>query len=82
MASTLFVQLESRMRRRAMIDLIDDLTIESRKRAGIEYITVPSVPVPHKVSVQMPAHAHRPIVPARLQHARPATTQFGWPESE
>jgi hypothetical protein len=82
MASTLFVQMESRMRRRAMMDLIDDLTIEARKKAGIEYITVPSVEAPHSLSVQMLPQAHLPIVPAKLRHAKSPMIQFGWPVSE
>jgi ABC-type dipeptide/oligopeptide/nickel transport system permease component len=66
MASTLFVQMASRMQRRAMIDLMDELYIETRKRAGIKFIELPASQLPLSALPQIPPHAVPPIVPAQL----------------
>jgi hypothetical protein len=81
MASSLFVQMESRMRRRAMIDLMEDLQIEARRRAGVQYVEVPAVHVPPSAKPQLLPHAVLPIVPARLMRAGCPMSQSGWPES-
>lgn len=81
MASMLFVQLEGRMRRRAMIDLLDDLILEARKRAGVAFVTVANVPVLQAHLPQLLPHSVLPIVPARLLHATHPVTQSDWLES-
>ena len=81
MASTLFVQLESRMRRRAMIDLLDDLTVEARKRAGVAFVTIPNVSTPPGFLPQLLPHSVLPIVPARLLNATRPVIQSDWPGS-
>jgi hypothetical protein len=81
MASTLFVQMESRMRRRAMIDLMEDLQIEARRRAGVQFVEVPAVQVPNSAMPQLLPHAVLPIVPGRLMRVGRPVCQSGWPES-
>ena len=70
MASGMFVQLVSRLRRRAMIDLFTDLIIEARKRTGVAFVTVPNDPVPQSILPQLLPHSVLPIVPTRLLNAK------------
>jgi hypothetical protein len=81
MASNLFAQLESRMRRRAMIDLMDELQTEQRKRSGVAFVTVPAVQLPSNLRPQNLPHSILPIVPARLLNVRPQVTQSDWLKS-
>jgi hypothetical protein len=76
MASTLFVQMESRLRRRSMIDLIDILNIEARMQAGVQYITLPE---PGRI----PAWSEMPSpVPAKLLNSALQASQSGSQGSE